>query len=185
MTYKSFILEQVNFQAKRGPDWKVWEDETFPSRDLPPLEAAKCAALQGEETFRRFHLLLFRARHQKKLDITNQLILLDVAKEAGLDGERFARDLKGRGQREVVAREHLEAVEKFGIFGVPTLIFDDGMPLFVKLKEGRWEGSEREDLELLERLRQLSMDQPYVLEVKQPESAFLAEASEKRYRIYL
>ncbi len=172
----------MNFQEKRGPEWKIWEDDFFPSRDLPPLEAARCAALQGEEAFGRFHLLLFRARHQKNFDITNQLILLDVAKEAGLDGERFASDLKSRSQLEGVARGHMEAVEKHGVFGVPTLIFNGGRPLFVKLGEGKWEG--KEDQKLLEQLLKLSVDQPYVLEVKQPKSAVLAEEAEKKYQAY-
>jgi predicted DsbA family dithiol-disulfide isomerase len=182
VTYKSFVLEQANFASRHEPGWKIWEDKNFPSRDMPALQAAKCAAKQGEEAFLRYNQLLFRARHRKNLDITNQLILWDVAREAGLDLEKFAEDMRnGAGVKEV-AKEHEEAVKKYGMFGVPTLIFGKGTPVFVKLEEGDWEKKSKEDQALLEVLRNASAKQPYILEIKQPESARLAEESAKKYK---
>ncbi len=184
VTYKSFVLEQANFASRHEPGWKIWEDKLFPSRDMPPLLAARCAAKQGEEAFLKYNQLLFRARHQKDLDITNQLILLDVAREAGLDLKQFSEDLRTGAGVEDVAAEHEEAVEKYGLFGVPTLFFNGGVPVFVKLEEGDWEKDPAEDEALLERLRPVSEKQPYILEIKQPESAKLAERSAKKYEIY-
>lgn len=182
--YKSFVLEQANFAHRHEPGWKIWKDKSFPSRDMPPLLAAKCAARQGEESFLKFNQLLFRARHEKDLDITNQLLLLDVAREAGLDLEKFGEDMRnGVGIKEV-AKEHEEAVRKYGMFGVPTLFFGDGTPVFVKLEKGAWEKSPKEDRALLEQLKATSQERPYILEVKQPESARLAEESAKKYKPY-
>ena len=184
VTYKAFVLEQANFESRREPGWKIWEDKNFPSRDMPALQASKCALKQGEEEFLRYNQLLFRARHRKNLDITNQLILWDVAREAGLDLERFSEGMRnGAGVKEV-ARDHEEAVKKYGMFGVPTLIFNGGVPVFVKLEEGRWEKSSKQDADLLDILRRNSEGMPYVLEMKQPESAKLAERSAVKYRTY-
>jgi hypothetical protein len=184
VTYKPFVLEQANFASRHEPGWKIWEDKLFPSRDVPPLLAAQCAANQGEEAFLKYNQLLFRARHQKDLDITNQLILLDVAREAGLDLERFSEDIRTRAGVEEVAVRHEEAVAEHGIFGVPTLFFNGGAPVFVKLEEGDWEKSPEADQDLLRELRSISERQPFVLEIKQPESAKLAEQSAKKYQIH-
>lgn len=184
VTYRAFVLEQANFASRHEPGWKIWADKNFPSRDMPSHQAAKCAARQGKDAFQEYNRLLFRARHQKDLDITNQLILLDVAREAGLDLERFAEDMRGGAGVREVAKEHEEAVAKYGVFGVPTLIFGGGVPVFVKLEKGDWEKRPEEDRALLEQLRQVSQKRPYVLEVKQPESARLAEESVKKYRPY-
>ena len=73
VTYKAFVLEQMNFGKVRGPKWKAWKDRTFPSRDMPSHEAAKCAALQGEDAFSTYHLQLHRAKHVDKKDITNSI----------------------------------------------------------------------------------------------------------------
>ena len=70
------------------------------------------------------------------------------------------------------------------MFGVPTLIFNGGVPVFVKLEEGRWEKSSKQDADLLDILRRNSEGMPYVLEMKQPESAKLAERSAVKYRTY-
>ena len=45
VTYKPFVLEQANFASRHEPGWKIWEDKLFPSRDVPPLLAAQCAAV--------------------------------------------------------------------------------------------------------------------------------------------
>ena len=99
------MLEQTNFGEVRGPDWKAWEDKTFPSRDIPSHEASKCAGLQGEEPFARYHLALHRAKHQQKLDITNQLILRDIALQAGLDVARWEEDMKSGAAIPLIAQD--------------------------------------------------------------------------------
>ncbi|OGL65409.1 MAG: hypothetical protein A3J27_09280 [Candidatus Tectomicrobia bacterium RIFCSPLOWO2_12_FULL_69_37] len=175
------MLEQTNFGEVRGPDWKAWEDKTFPSRDIPSHEASKCAGLQGEEPFARYHLALHRAKHQQKLDITNQLILRDIALQAGLDVARWEEDMKSGAAIPLIAQDHGEAAAE-GIFGVPTLYFGSGKPVFVKLDEGDWEG--KDDAGLFDAVRAAVAERPYLLELKTPESAQRAEASRKRYAKY-
>ncbi len=166
LVWKSFLLEQIN--STRGPEWKVWEDESFKSRDLPPLEAAKCASIQGEAAFDAFHRRCFRAQHREGKPVAEKEVLLEVAREAGLDVERFRRDFESGSQRHLVAREHEEAVEKWGVFGVPTLLYPTGEPVFLKLAAGEWEN--RKDDGLFGQLMALFATRPYLLEAKKPES---------------
>ena len=180
--YKAFVLEQANFGESRGEDWKAWEDKSMASRDIPPHEAAKCAALQGEGQFEKYHLALHRAKHRDGKDIINQLVLRDVAVEAGLDVERWEEDMKNGAGIPLLAQDHEEGEKELGIFGVPTLLFDRGKPVFVKLEEGDWEG--KDDEGLLDAVIAASADRPYLLEMKTPTSAKLATSSAAKYKKY-
>ena len=184
VTYKAFVLEQANFASRNEPGWKIWEEKNFPSRDMPALQASKCALEQGDAEFLRYNQLLFRAKHRKNQDITNQLILCDVARQAGLDLEQFSEGMRdGIGIKEV-AKDHKEAVEKHGIFGVPTLSVNGGVPIFVKLEKGSWEKSSRQDEDLFDLIRKSSEKMSYVLEMKQPTSDKLARLSSKKYQVH-
>ncbi len=179
MSWKAFLLEQVN--SRRGDEWKAWQDRRFTSRDLPPHEAAKSIlATHGESAFNRFHMATFRAYHQDKRDIANPLELLAIAREIDLDTTTLAEDLRTRKYREAVGADHEEADEQYDIFGVPTILFDGQQPTFVKLEGGTWEGAD--DLELFYALCNVAATRPYVLEIKKPVSASLAEAAAARYR---
>ncbi len=180
--YKAFVLEQANFAPSRGEDWKAWEDRTFPSRDLPPHEAAKCAALQGETQFDKYHVVLHRAKHRYGKDITSELVLRDIALEVGLDVGRWEEDMKNGATIPLIAQEHEEAEEQ-GVFGVPTLDFGEGKPVFVKLEEGDWE-KDGDEAGLFDAVRATSAQRPYLLELKTPESAKRTSASAKKYEKY-
>jgi protein-disulfide isomerase-like protein with CxxC motif len=166
LTWRPFLLEQIN--ADKGPDWKAWEDENFESRDIPPLVAAKCAALQGEAAFDVFHRACFRAQHLEGRAVADHSVLLEIAQSSGLDLERFQQDLTRADLRALVGREHEEAVERWGIFGVPTLVYPSGEAAFLKLAPGEWEALG--DDGLFDQLMALFATRPYLLEVKKPEA---------------
>ena len=170
----------MNLGTIRGEEWKSWEDADFASRDLPPLEAAICAQRQSEEAFEKLHVILHRARHREKKDVTNQLILRDLAAQAGLDVAKWEEDMMSGVARPVIGKEHEEAVNEWGVFGVPSLLFDGDNPLFIKLEEGDWEG--KDDEGLFDAILPASVERPYVLELKTPESAKRAETSRKKYQ---
>jgi protein-disulfide isomerase-like protein with CxxC motif len=166
LSWKPFLLEQIN--ADRGPNWKAWEDEGFESRDIPPLAAAKCAALQGEVVFDAFHRACFRAQHLEGRAVADLDVLMEVARCSGLDMASFQRDFEDDHLRAVVGREHEEAVGRWGVFGVPTLVYPSGEAVFLKLAPGEWEA--RGDDGLFEQLIALFASRPYLLEAKKPES---------------
>ncbi len=132
ITWKNFPLEQVN--SKEGPDWKLWEQpESYPSRGLLALRAGEAARKQGDDAFERFHLALLDTRHIDKKSIDKREGLLDVARSAGLDLERFQRDLEDPEARRTIGADYIEAREKYGVFGVPTIIASNGNAAFLKL----------------------------------------------------
>lgn len=135
--------------------------------------------MQGEQAFQAYNIRLFRACHQEKLEITNQLVLYELAKEVGLDAERFSADLRSKRARELVAQEHEEAVARYGLFGVPTIIFEEREPVFIKLEPGDWEGTD--DEALFRDIARLATRYPKLLELKKPDSEALAKKSAEKY----
>jgi predicted DsbA family dithiol-disulfide isomerase len=115
-----------------GLEFKPWpEGKPAPASSLPSLEAAKCAALQGEDAFRAYDLALFSAYFEECLDVADREVLLELARRTGLDIERFAGDLDSRSQQSLVMAEFLECLGTFGAYaqGVPLTSFNNSPPL--------------------------------------------------------
>jgi len=110
--------------------YNLWpESSPLPTSSLPAQEAAKCAALQGEEAFKRFHMLLLRAFFEQNRDISSRDVLISISQEAQLDMERFNSDFDSRSQREKVLADYREGKNDTGFTGVPTAIFGDQFAL--------------------------------------------------------
>ena len=132
LNWKPFSLDQVN--QKVGEDYKVWSEpeENIPDR-VWGLRAGVAAGRQGADALRRFMPLLLEARHEARENLGDMAVLSRVAADAGLDVERFERDVKDRSSLEEVAASHEAAVEQHGVFGTPTFVFEDGTSTFLKL----------------------------------------------------
>ena len=125
-------MEQVN--SKEGPDWKLWEqDESYPSKGLLALKAGEAAKKQGAEKFEKFHVGLLNARHVQRKAIDKLEILTDVAKDAGLDIDKFLEDINDPQALKTIASDYEEAKANYGVFGVPTMFTDTGASAFVKM----------------------------------------------------
>lgn len=103
----------------------MWDREDYPTWSLPALEAAKCAAAQGEDAFERVHFALFEAFFAKGRNIAARDELLEVVRDAGVDMGRLIQDLDGGRFREDVLQEYREAHERYGITAIPTVVFND------------------------------------------------------------
>ena len=103
-------------------------DAALPSSSIPALTAAKCAELQGEAAFTRFHDRLFAAHFGENLDIARHDVLWTLARESGLDLERFARDF-GDAAYQAVLHDCAEGAAWFGVSGLPTVILDEKLSL--------------------------------------------------------
>ena len=133
VTWRHFSLEQVN--SKKGPEWWVWDQpDTYDSRSLLSLRAGEAARRQGDEAFGRFHLALLAARHggDGRIPLNETEPLASVARDAGLDVGRFREDLQDRELLKNIARDHTEGVEKHGVFGTPTFVFENGNAAYLK-----------------------------------------------------
>jgi predicted DsbA family dithiol-disulfide isomerase len=160
--WKCFSLEQDH--STRGADFKLWDHPEVTSRSLKAFQAAKCAQVQGNHLFDTFHMLLFEAFHREPKDTTCDSVLEDMARKATMDVEQFLEDLRSEKSRQLVGQDHSEAEEKYGVFGVPTLIIDKQRPFFLKL--GKLPDSTGEQVEFFNELRQIITNRPYLSEVK-------------------
>ncbi len=122
--WRPFVLAQAN--SKEGPDWKAWEQPPGEdNRGLLALKAALAAMRQGEELYDNFHLALLKARHEDRKDLVDINVILDVAKDSGLDVSRLREDIEDPSILKTIAESHGEATEKYGVFGVPTFVAGD------------------------------------------------------------
>ena len=73
-------------------------------------------------------------------------------------------DLRSDASRQQVGQDHMEAVESYRVFGVPTLVINQKWPFFVKL--GSLPESAEEKVSMFKEVQELIMNQPDVLEIK-------------------
>ncbi len=160
----SFPLEQVN--STDGPEWKLWEQpDEYKSRGLWALRGGKAARLQGKELFEPFHMHLLRARHVENRDTADPQVLIEVAKEAGLDVDKFRQDLPNRNLLAKIGEDYIRGVKEHGVWGTPTLVFNGRQAAYLKLRPAP---PPEESVKLFEELFDIIHGRPYVIEMKRP-----------------
>lgn len=162
--WKTFSLEQIN--STEDPDFRIWENPKYPSKGVLALVASKAAKNQGDEPFLKFHRATFETMHDKTMDISDMSLLKEVARDVGLDLARFENEITQEKTWQAVGKDHTESREKYGVFGVPTLVFGEGKPVFVKLQS--IPESQKERLALFELVYRMGAKMPYLLELKRP-----------------
>ncbi|MBI3328883.1 MAG: DsbA family protein [Nitrospinae bacterium] len=129
VTFKGTYREQAWQRAARlaapdGVQFEMWKRDDFPTWSIPALAAAKCASFQGKELYDRMHYALFEALFTQGKNIANRDEIIEVAREVGLDIDRFLADYeRGEGQKRAI-EEYEEAVNRFMVTAVPTVFFD-------------------------------------------------------------
>jgi predicted DsbA family dithiol-disulfide isomerase len=109
--------------------FKPFGSMDWPTTTLPAFEAAWCAFQQGEELGRKFDLLVRRSFFAEGRNIGRQDVMLDLARESGLDMEHFTHLLEsGEGHAAVLAEGRL-GKERYNVHGTPTLMLMDGKKL--------------------------------------------------------
>ncbi|HKA87334.1 MAG TPA: DsbA family protein, partial [Haliangiales bacterium] len=121
-TYREAGWQRCNaMSAADGISFTPWPHATMPNWSLPALEAAKCAARQGDELFERLHSRLYEAYFTQSLNIGEPRVVADVVADAGLDMARFNADLDAGVGREAVLKDYEAAVAE-GVRAIPTVI---------------------------------------------------------------
>jgi len=163
ITWRYFPLEQVN--SDKGDDWKLWEQPAgHRSRGRAAFQAAIAATKQGDEAYRRFHLSLLRAKHERGLDHGRRQTLMEVAGEAELDLAAFEKDLEDRSQLGLIGADY-ERGRRLGAFGTPTLVFAPDAAFYLKLQPKELVD---QPVELFESIVKSAIERPYLLELKRP-----------------
>jgi len=136
--WRHFSLEQLDAQ---NADWKLWEQpldyETittgpFAMRMLRAFLASHAASLQGVEAFARFRLAMFAAKHDEKKDAGEPEVVLEAARQAGLEMNTFMENWQSQEARDRLRDDHLSG-QDVGAFGVPTVIINDSRPAYIRL----------------------------------------------------
>ncbi len=114
----------------------------WPSTTLPAFEAAWCAFQQGEAVGRAFDLRIRRAFFAEGRNIGRREVMLDLAREAGLDLEHFIRLFNSSEARTAVLEEGRLGKEQYKVRGTPTLMLPDGTKLrhpiaYANIKDGK------------------------------------------------
>ncbi len=119
-----------------------FQGDDFPTTTLPAFEAAWCAGRQGEGAALAFDLAVRRAFFAGGRNIGRREVLLDVAKETGLDAAAMAHALADGAARAAVEAEAREGRERWQVRGTPTVMLQDGTRLrlpiaFPLIRDGR------------------------------------------------
>jgi predicted DsbA family dithiol-disulfide isomerase len=129
--WRPFFLSQIN--NKEGSEWKAWEqEEETPTLGLLALRAGEAARRQGTKAFEAFQLILLKARHEDRKDLSSQEVIMEAAAASGLDLARFREDLADKSILQELGETHTQAEQEYGVFGVPTFIFPNGSSAFLK-----------------------------------------------------
>jgi predicted DsbA family dithiol-disulfide isomerase len=104
-------------------------DAPLPSSSVPAQTAAKCAERQGPAAFARVHRGLFVAAFRDHRDISRPDVLRALARECGLDLDRFDTDYGGGEAYQAVLHDCAEGAAWFGVSALPTVIFDERLSL--------------------------------------------------------
>lgn len=91
------------------------------------------------DRFPAFDLALYRAFFGATCDVSNVEALQGIAEEIlGGDAAGLADALRRGAIRPTVLAEHREAVERYGIRGIPAVIVDDGEPIVGAVPYGHY-----------------------------------------------
>ncbi len=108
-----------------GDDW--------PATTLPAFEAAWCANQQGEVVGREFDLRIRRAFFAEGRNIGRREVMLELAREASLDLDRFNHDFNSGAARAAVLEEGRLGKERYNVRSTPTLMLADGTRLRLQM----------------------------------------------------
>jgi 2-hydroxychromene-2-carboxylate isomerase len=92
---------------------------------------------QFPDHFLDAHVALFAARHDQGLKLKDEAVLRDAAAGVGLDPDAVAAEIAGGRPLKTLAAEHTEAVERWGVFGVPTFCEGEDAVFIRFMERGR------------------------------------------------
>lgn len=130
---------------------QVHLDEDEPDVWIAPEGKSGVLALQWgiavrdhlPEYFPKAHRALFAARHDLGQDIKQEAVVREAISSAGVDADEVAEIVASGDPLDVIAAEHTEAVERWGVFGVPTFIMGEEAVFIRFMERGRVDDLDR------------------------------------------
>lgn len=131
-SFHAFSLTQNHHEPGDPPVWDLPPDER--GSGVRALEWGIAVRDHAPDAFLAFHVQAFAARHDAGRDINEAEVLRDVATACNLDPDEIAAVVATGEPIATLAAEHLEAVDRWSVFGVPTFIAGEDA-VFVRLME--------------------------------------------------
>ncbi len=128
----AFSLDQVHLEEGETPVWERPVEEA--GRGVRALLWGIAVRDVFCEQFLDFHMGVYRARFDEGQQITDEATLRAVAEKVGLDAGAVAAEVASGRPAKTLESEHTEAVERYAVFGVPTIL-DGDEAVFVRLME--------------------------------------------------
>jgi len=131
----AFSLDQVHVPEGEPP---VWDREPA-ERGSGVLALLYGIAVRDHfaEQFTDAHLALFAARHEQGKKLDEEAVLREAVASAGVDPGAVAERVHDGGPLATLAKEHTEAVDRWGVFGVPTFIEGENAAFVRFMERGR------------------------------------------------
>ncbi|MBI2168081.1 MAG: DsbA family protein [Actinobacteria bacterium] len=130
--FHAFSLDQAHVEEGDPPVWNLPADER--GSGVLPLQWGIVVRDRFPDQFFDFHIATFGARFDEGLKIGNEDVLREVAAKVGLEPDLVAKEIDDGWPLETLAREHQAGVDRWAVFGVPTLIVGDEAA-FVRIME--------------------------------------------------
>lgn len=120
VTFRPFSLAQVHVDEGQ-PD--VFDDPS--ASGIRALHWGLAVRDTDPERFPAAHLALFASRHDQGLDLADEEVIRASLAAVDVDVSSITDVVASGEPARTLAREHDEAVERWGVFGVPTFILDE------------------------------------------------------------
>ncbi len=129
-TPKRIIDQELPYLLQVEPDiparpWRRAEWE-YPVTLLPAFEALKCAQAQGDQAAYTMNWALRRAFFAESRCISLRHVLIDIARESGVDVARFTADFDSGRYKHLVMEESERGWNTLKVNGSPTLVLPSG-----------------------------------------------------------
>jgi predicted DsbA family dithiol-disulfide isomerase len=133
LEFKTFSLENINLPEDASAD-DLWSTAAE-RRGLYPAAAAKWIQTNAADKTIAYWKAMFDARHVDQEKIGQPDVTAKVLNAVGLDGDAIVKEIGTEAKWLEAARADYDEASELGIFGVPTFVFPDAAPAFVRLLE--------------------------------------------------
>jgi DSBA-like thioredoxin domain len=129
-----FSLDQVHVEEGETPVWQRSLDDEKGMSGVRALLWGIAVRDAFADHFLDFHIAVFRARHDDAKKIAEEPVLREAAAGVGLDPDAVAEEVASGRPLKALEAEHTEAVDRYAVFGVPTIVEGDEA-VFVRMME--------------------------------------------------
>lgn len=136
-----FSLDQAHVEEGEPAAWERGPDEW--GTGVLALLYGIAVRDTFPDRFLDFHIELFAARHDHGEKLGHEDVPRAVAAKVGLDPDAVAAEVNSGRPLKTLAAEHLEAVERWAVFGVPTFIEGDEAVFVRFMERGRVDDLDR------------------------------------------